>query len=61
MDRPPTPWAGLNVTQNPTADWIARQFTEAFPWDCVPGYLIRDNDRIFGHVAQRRIRAMGSR
>ena len=22
-----------NVTANPTAEWIARQITEAFPWD----------------------------
>ena len=22
-----------NVTPNPTAEWIARQITEAFPWD----------------------------
>src|SRR5437763_12538976 len=22
----------INVTSNPTADWIARQITEAFPW-----------------------------
>ena len=24
-------WIG--VTNSPTADWIARQITEAFPWD----------------------------
>ena len=23
----------INVTKNPTAEWIARQITEAFPWD----------------------------
>ena len=32
------------VTQNPTAEWLARQITEAFPWDTAPRYLIRDND-----------------
>ena len=36
------------VTQNPTAEWLARQITEAFPWDTAPKYLIRDNDRAFG-------------
>jgi hypothetical protein len=36
------------VTQNPTAAWLARQITEAFPWDTAPKYLIRDNDRAFG-------------
>src|SRR5262249_17276957 len=36
------------VTCNPTAEWLARQITEAFPWDTAPKYLIRDNDRAFG-------------
>ena len=36
----------INVTTNPTAEWIARQITEAFPWDGAPGYMIRDRDRI---------------
>jgi hypothetical protein len=26
----------INVTTNPTAEWIARQLTEAFPWDAAP-------------------------
>jgi hypothetical protein len=26
----------INVTQNPTAEWIARQITEAFPWNKLP-------------------------
>jgi len=51
----------VNVTANPAADWIARQLTEAFPWEEAPGYLIRDNDRIYGDIARRRIRAMGIR
>jgi hypothetical protein len=29
----------INVTANPTAEWIARQITEAFPWDAAPGYI----------------------
>ena len=32
----------INVTTNPTAEWIARQLTEAFPWNAAPRYLIRD-------------------
>ena len=32
----------INVTANPTAEWVARQITEAFPWDDAPRYLIRD-------------------
>ena len=51
----------INVTRSPTAEWIARQITEAFPWDKAPRYLIRDRDRIFGAMVTRRLRAMGIR
>jgi hypothetical protein len=30
----------INVTKAPTAEWVARQVTEAFPWDGAPGYMI---------------------
>jgi hypothetical protein len=40
----------INVTRQPTADWIARQITEAFPWNDAPRYLIRDQDAIYGVV-----------
>src|SRR5262249_5214131 len=33
------------VAAHPTADWPARQITDAFPSDTTPKYLIRDNDR----------------
>src|SRR5438067_198198 len=49
------------VTRNPTAEWLARQITEAFPWDCAPKHLIRDNDRAFGVAFKARVRAMGIR
>ena len=51
----------INVTTNPTAEWIAGQLTEAFPWDEAPRYLIRDRDRIYGSIVTRRLRAMGIR
>jgi transposase InsO family protein len=51
----------INVTVHPTAEWVARQITEAFPWDEAPDYLIRDRDRIYGTVVTRRLRAMGIR
>jgi transposase InsO family protein len=51
----------INVTTNPTAEWIACQLTEAFPWDEAPRYLIRDRDRIYGAIVTRRMRAMGIR
>jgi transposase InsO family protein len=53
--------AWINVTTNPTADWIAGQLTEAFPWNEAPRYLIRDRDRIYGSIVTRRMRAMGIR
>ena len=53
--------AWTNVTANPTADWIARQITEAFPWDEAPRYLIRDRDTAYGVAVTRRLRAMGIR
>ena len=59
IDRRDLIW--INVTTNPTAEWIARQITEAFPWDEAPRYLIRDRDRIYGSVVTRRLRAMGIR
>src|SRR5258707_4570888 len=51
----------INVTTNPTAEWIARQITEAFPWNEGPRYLVRDRDRIYGAVVTRQLRAMGIR
>src|SRR5258706_5301026 len=51
----------INVTPHPTADWIARQITEAFPWNEAPRYLIRDRDRVYGAAVMHRLRAMGIR
>ena len=49
------------VTAKPTADWIARQISEAFPWDTAPSNLIRDRDGAYGEAFKRRVRAMGIR
>ena len=51
----------LTVTANPTAEWIARQITEAFPWDEAPDYLIRDRDASYGQAVTKRLAAMGIR
>jgi transposase InsO family protein len=59
LDRRDLAW--INVTANPTAEWVARQITEAFPWNEAPRYMIRDRDRIYGAVVTRRLRAMGIR
>ena len=59
LDRRRLVWT--NVTANPTAEWLARQITEAFPWNQTPRYLIRDRDRAYGAVVTQRLRAMGIR
>ena len=53
--------ARINVTTNPTAEWVARQIIEAFPWDEAPRYLVRDRDCVYGAAVTRRLRAMGIR
>ena len=59
LDRRDIVW--INVTARPTAEWVARQITEAFPWNEAPRYMIRDRDCIYGTVVTRRLRAMGIR
>ena len=52
-------WFG--VTAHPTAEWMACQLRQAFPWDTAPKYLVRDNDGKFGDSFKRSIRRMGIR
>src|SRR5260221_10768917 len=47
------------VTFHPTAEWIARQVAEAFPWREAPRCLIRDRDAVYGLVVRRRLAANG--
>ena len=49
----------INVTASPSAEWIAHQVTEAFPWNEAPRYLIRDQIGVYGANVMRRLRAMG--
>ena len=51
----------LSVTAHPTAEWIARQLTEACGWEPVPRYILRDRDSVYGEIFKRRLRAMGIR
>jgi len=51
----------LGVTANPTAEWIARQLTEACGWEAAPDYIVRDRDCAYGDEYVRRLRAMGIR
>ena len=52
LDRRDMVW--INVTANPTAEWVARQITRRH-------FLIRDRDQIYGAVVTRRLRTMGIR
>jgi len=51
----------LGVTAHPSAEWIARQLTEACGWNEPPRYLIRDRDGAYGDAFVRRLTAMGIR
>jgi putative transposase len=47
------------VTEHPTAAWLSRQVTEAFPWDTAPRYLLRDRDAAYGVEFRKPVEAMG--
>jgi transposase InsO family protein len=49
----------FNVTAHPTAEWTAQQLREAFPFEQIPRYLLRDRDRIFGDEFRKDVKAMG--
>jgi putative transposase len=49
----------FDVTAHPTQDWLARQMTEAFPWDTAPRYLLPDRDASYGRSFRDRVQAMG--
>ena len=48
----------FNVTAHPTAEWTAQQLREAFPFDRIPRYLLRDRDKIFGDNFRQQVRDM---
>jgi putative transposase len=49
----------FNVTTHPTAEWTGQQLREAFPFDQLPRYLLRDRDAIFGNAFRGQVRDMG--
>src|SRR5262249_23177164 len=40
---------------HPTAAWLSRQVTEAFPWDAAPRYLLRDREASYSEVFSKRV------
>jgi putative transposase len=51
----------FNVTAHPTAEWTGQQLREAFPFDQLPRYLLRDRDSIFGDDFREQVQDMGIR
>jgi transposase InsO family protein len=49
----------FNVTTNPTAQWVAQQIIEAFPWNEAPRYLLRDRHATYGYAFRKRVGNMG--
>jgi putative transposase len=51
--------AHVAVTEHPTAEWVAHQLLEAFPWDSAPRYLLRDRDGSYGEKFLEAARWLG--
>src|SRR4029077_20269099 len=49
----------FNITTNPSAAWVARQITQAFPFDTVPRFLLHDRDGCYGAAFDHALAALG--
>ena len=49
----------INVTANPTAAWIWRQFINATPSGRLPTHLIHDRDKVYGHDLGHKLQRLG--
>ena len=49
----------FNITEHPTSEWTAQQLVEAFPWEPLPRYLLRDRDAVYGSQFRKRARSLG--
>jgi transposase InsO family protein len=48
----------FNVTEHPSAQWVATQLRQAFPYDTAPRYLIRDRDGVYGEEVKQCLRSL---
>jgi putative transposase len=53
------PIVHFNVTRHPTAEWTVQQLREAFPFEQIPRYLLRDRDAISGAEFGEGVKAIG--
>ena len=51
--------AWMASTYHPTADWVAQQLREAFPFDTAPKFMVMDRDSIFVPVVNKTLPNMG--
>jgi len=51
----------FNVTQYPTANWVAQQIREAFPFDTASRHLIFDRDSTFSAEVVGAVKAIGAK
>jgi putative transposase len=49
----------FNVTESPTASWVAQQLRDAFPNQPTHRFLILDNDSIFSAEVARSVKTLG--
>jgi transposase InsO family protein len=50
----------VQVTEHPTAEWVAQQIVECCGWDREPlRFLIRDRDSRYGSLFNRRLQRLG--
>ncbi len=49
----------VGVTEQPSAEWTARQLVDTFPYETAPRYLVRDRDRVYGLHFRTTMKSMG--
>jgi putative transposase len=49
----------FNVTEHPTAAWTAQQLREAWPWNDIPRFVVRDRDGIYGETFRATVNGLG--
>lgn len=49
----------FNVTEHPYAEWAAQQVANAFPFEQIPRFLLRDRDDVYNDYFQKRVADMG--